>query len=221
MKSTVAGLAVALGSLVVCLPAEAGIVVSFNPTLTTVGAGVFFDVDAVVTNLGVGVGKDVVSGFDLNVFFNSTFIKGLGADENLTMFGGAGDRFFGPATGMGSNNLGLSGLSILAESALQGLQGDSFVLATFHFQALLDGATTLQFGTSIPFESNLVGGNVDASGNALTLTAAFGTACVVVGNGSSCQVPEPSGYGLLGLALLGLLAPAIRRRCGSDAATAA
>ena len=221
MKSTVAGLAVALGSLVVCLPAEAGIVVSFNPTLTTVGAGAFFDVDAVVTNLGVGVGKDVVSGFDLNVFFNSTFIKGLGADENLTMFGGAGDRFFGPATGMGSNNLGLSGLSILAESALQGLQGDSFVLATFHFQALLDGATTLQFGTSIPFESNLVGGNVDASGNALTLTAAFGTACVVVGNGSSCQVPEPSGYGLLGLALLGLLAPAIRRRCGSDAATAA
>ena len=221
MKSTVAGLAVALGSLVVCLPAEAGIVVSFNPTLTTVGAGVFFDVDAVVTNLGVGVGKDVVSGFDLNVFFNSTFIKGLGADENLTMFGGAGDRFFGPATGMGSNNLGLSGLSILDESALQGLQGDSFVLATFHFQALLDGATTLKFGTSIPFESNLVGGNVDASGNALTLTAAFGTACVVVGNGSSCQVPEPSGYGLLGLALLGLLAPAIRRRCGSGAATAA
>ena len=221
MKSTVAGLAVALGSLVVCLPAEAGIVVSFNPTLTTVGAGAFFDVDAVVTNLGVGVGKDVVSGFDLNVFFNSTFIKGLGADENLTMFGGAGDRFFGPATGMGSNNLGLSGLSILAESALQGLQGDSFVLATFHFQALLDGATTLKFGTSSPFESNLVGGNVDASGNALTLTAAFGTACVVVGNGSSCQVPEPSGYGLLGLALLGLLAPAIRRRCGSDAATAA
>ena len=221
MKSTVAGLAVALGSLVVCLPAEAGIVVSFNPTLTTVGAGAFFDVDAVVTNLGVGVGKDVVSGFDLNVFFNSTFIKGLGADENLTMFGGAGDRFFGPATGMGSNNLGLSGLSILAESALQGLQGDSFVLATFHFQALLDGATTLKFGTSSPFESNLVGGNVDASGNALTLTAAFGTACVAVGNGSSCQVPEPSGYGLLGLALLGLLAPAIRRRCGSDAATAA
>ncbi len=221
MKSTVAGLAVALGSLVVCLPAEAGIVVSFNPTLTTVGAGAFFDVDAVVTNLGVGLGKDVVSGFDLNVFFNSTFIKGLGADENLTMFGGAGDRFFGPATGMGSNNLGLSGLSILDESALQGLQGDSFVLATFHFQALLDGATTLRFGTSIPFESNLVGGNVDVLGNALTLNAAFGTACVAVGNGSSCQVPEPSGYGLLGLALLGLLAPAIRRRCSSDAATGA
>ena len=82
MKSTVAGLAVALGSLVACLPAEAGIMVSFNPSLTTVIAGAFFDVDAVVTNLGVGVGKDVVSGFDLNVFFNSTFIKGLGAYEH-------------------------------------------------------------------------------------------------------------------------------------------
>ena len=221
MKSTVAGLAVALGSLVACLPAEAGIMVSFNPSLTTVIAGAFFDVDAVVTNLGVGVGKDVVSGFDLNVFFNSTFIKGLGADENLTMFGGAGDRFFGPATGIGSNNLGFSGLSILDEAALQGLQGDSFVLATFHFQALLDGATTLSFGASAPFESNLVGGNLDVLGNALTLAATFGTACVAVGTGSSCQVPEPSGYGLMGLALVGLLAPAVRRRRGSGAATAA
>lgn len=220
MKSTVAGLAVALGSLVVCLPAEAGIVVSFNPTLTTVSVGAFFDVDAVVTNLGVGAGKDVVSGFDLNVLFNSTIIKGLGADENLTMFGGATDRFFGPATGMGTNNLGLSGLSILDEPTLQGLQGDSFVLATFHFQALLDGATTLNFGASVPFESNLVGGNLDALGNALTLAATFGTACVVVGTGGSCQVPEPSGYGLMGLAMVGLLAPALRRRRSGAAAAA-
>ena len=50
---------------------------------------------------------------------------------------------------------------------------------------------------------------------AQTLNVTVGSACVAVGTGSCSTVPEPAGYGLAALALLGALAPsAWRRRCG-------
>lgn len=212
MKFALTSLSIALGSLMVSLPSQATIVVLFNPSSHNVAAGDFFDVTAVVSGLGSGATQQIVAGFDLNVFFDSTVLKGLGVDENNSFFGAASDRLFGPATGIGTGNLGLEGLSLLLDSDLQALQTDSFTLATFHFLALMDGVTTLQFGSSVPFESNLSGG-LDVSGNSPILDAQFRTACVSVGAGA-CQVPEPSSYGLLGLALAGLLIPSMRQRRG-------
>ena len=212
MKSVLTSLSIAISSLMVALPSQAAIVVLFNPSSLHVAAGDFFDVSAVVSGLGAGASKEIVAGFDLNVFFDSTLMKGLGVDENDIVFGAASDRLFGPATGVGTGSLGLEGLSLLLDSDLQALQADSFTLATFHFLALMDGVTTLQFGSSVPFESNLSGG-LDALGNSPILDAQFGTACVSVGAGA-CKVPEPSSYGLLGLALAGLLIPSMRQRRG-------
>ena len=215
MKAVVTSLALALGGLLVVQPTQAAIVVLFSPSSKHVMAGDLVDVAAVVSGLGSGALQQVVGGFDLNVLFDPTVLTGLGVDESSTAFGAAADRLFGPATGAGTGVLGLQGLSLLLDPDLLALQGDSFTLATFHFQALADGVSTLQFGSSIPFESNLSGG-LDANGLSPILDARFGTACVAVGAGS-CTVPEPSSYGLVGLALAGLLVPAARRRFGAGA----
>jgi MYXO-CTERM domain-containing protein len=47
--------------------------------------------------------------------------------------------------------------------------------------------------------------------NFSTLDVSVNSACIAVGTGQ-CNVPEPASFGLVGVALLGALAPAALRR---------
>lgn len=200
MKSIAACLTLALGSLL-ATSADAAIVVSFNPSSPNpVAPSSAFSVDIVVSGLGTGAGKDIVSGFAFDVLFSGGVLTGVSAAENAALFG---FRAFGPAV-VGANHVYLDGSSFETDAALLGLQPlASYTLATFNFtSSAAAGSTLLSFGSSVPFQSNLLG-SLDAAGNARTLNASFGTVCVIVGAGNNCStVPEPESYALVALALV-------------------
>ncbi len=209
MKHLLSGIALAIGSLVTA-SAHADPVVSFNPAFQNVATGTGFTVDIVVSGLGTGPGKDIVSGFDFDILFDGSVLTGVNFTENAALFGFG---VFGPAD-IQANSISLNGTSFENDADLLMLQpNDSYVLATLSFTSgASDGATFLSFGSSIPFQSNLLGA-LDANGNATTLNASYGTACVTVGAATECRqtVPEPASYALVGVALLA--AGFARRRC--------
>ena len=203
MKKLWASLGLAFGTWLCAAPAASvPLVVRLDPALTTVAQSTAFMVDVKVSGLAPG---QIITAFDLNVLFDSLILTGVGAAENALVFS---MPTFGPAS-VGIGNLGLEGLDFGTDAAIAPLQtAAEFVIASFSFMSnATDGFSLLTFGSSTPFESNIVGGDPYD-----TLSASFIGACVAVGTGQ-CRVPEPASYSLVGMALAGMLVPgALRRR---------
>ena len=157
-----------------------------------------------------GLGSEVLSAYDLNFVWNSAIVKWSVVDFTslLGQLGAGPDHSVSTAA---QGNFGVIGNSNITDAALSAIQADAFLLGSFTLQGLTDGTTNFTLGTDLDFERNLVGLDF---GN---LTVDVGAACIGVGTGQCSRLPEPSSFGLVGLALAGLLVPAARRRRGAAA----
>lgn len=202
-KFLIATLFVAAGWLA-ALPSRAAPVLSIVPTSTSVSVGGSFTANLVIS--GLTSSNEIVSGFDLDVFYDPSV---LSADSLTTVFApwgtGADVLFSGGVVALGHVSFLLG--AIPDDDTLAGLQGDSFVLSSINFQALTDGFSNITFGANLDNERNVVGRNE------LSLNQVTTGTCVAVGTGECLvnDVPEPA---TLPLVLLALSAGglALRRR---------
>lgn len=196
--------ALALGGLLAATAQAA--VVSITPAVSTHAVGDTFTLDVKIS----GLGTEIVSAFDLNIYFDSAKLKGLsytlgsglgGAwDDSGTVLGNNFDQFafsktFDPQKSDQENDDDLAALQT----------DDAFTLLTLTFEAIGAGVSQVDFGLGAN-ERDVVGRN------AAFLQNQYAGACVAVG-AVTCDdnnVPEPASYGLVAMALLA--AGAARRR---------
>jgi hypothetical protein len=119
----------------------------FDPTSKTVNINEIFAVDVVVSDLG----NEIVSAYDLDVNYNSSFLTATGVVFNPVL----GDEFFFEAFyGADTSTAGVvdfAGLSLLSDAGLAAIQlGDSVVIATLSFLAIGIGDSNLSFGLAPP-----------------------------------------------------------------------
>ncbi len=126
------------------------VMISFNPSATTVQVGDSFSVDIVVSDLG-----DVVSGFDLDVTFDDTLLAGDGASFG-TLLGNLGTQAFAD-TIVGADAINVAEFSFLSNMSLDALQDDSVTLATLNFTALAAGIAELAFALDASLQLNVFG----------------------------------------------------------------
>jgi len=208
MKALLSSISLAAAALCVSLPASAGVVVSFAPSTSHIGIG-----DSVVINVSIsGLGAEILSGVDLNFMFSST-----AATRSLTDFssmrsalnlGVPGDEYYEEDVNTAAE-FGIIAFSWLDDGTLAASQADSFLLGSFTMLGAFDGVTTISLGPDMDFQRNFAGLR------AQSLDVAINSACIGVGTGA-CQVPEPSSYGLAGVALLAA-GMAGRKRRSADA----
>ena len=174
------------------------------PTATVVSGG---SVQIGVWISGLTAASEIVSAFNLNVHLSNSIL-------------GVGSATYSPGAPLGSllgalpdaefsSTATASDVSVLANSFLSngdletlqtGLGGvaNEFLLYTLAFTAAnVNASTLLTFASRPAFDMNVVGKDPFSS-----LVVNFGSTCVIVGNGGTCQqVPEPASYGLAAIAL--------------------
>lgn len=197
--------------------AHAGPVVSLSPSNSSQLIGGTFSLDVKIS----GLGSEIVSAFDLNIYFNPAQLKAVSYSLGSGLGGPWTDLGLDPAApGSPTNYLDLFAYSNLVvpgdpgtDDLLAAAQDDdSFVMMTLNFEAVGAGVSQVWFGTG-PNERDLVGRN-----DAFLSGVQFQSACVAVnsptgGNNECRQVPEPSSYALLGLSLFAAFVPgAVKRR---------
>lgn len=202
MSKRLTSLAIAAGALFAAVPGAqaAGIVVSLTPSSQHVNIGDSVTISASIS----GLGSELLATMDLDLLFNPIILGNpRGVMFNAAEFGGI-DSFFDVFFTLGDTEVQAG--SNLNDADLAAVQTDgAFQFLTYSFTALADGITNLNYGPDLDFQRNFVG----LGSNTLNLT--INGACVGVGTGV-CSVPEPSSYGLVGLALAGMLTPAALRR---------
>ena len=199
-KLLIATLMAAAGWLGAAVSAQAAVLSIQQATSTTTVGGIV-TVDLVIS--GLDADNEIVSGFDLDVFFDPAVLGVASLTTVFAPWGSLGDllldqNFVAP----GHVEFILTAFN--DDATLAGLQGDSFTLSSITFSGLADGFSLVNFGADLNFERNVVGRNA----NSLPLTVQG--ACIAVGTGTCDQkVPEPA---TLALVLLGLAAAAVTRR---------
>lgn len=198
MKNTIATLALAAGAALGAAPASAAITLVFTPTATHIDVGQSVTVTATIG----GLGAEVLSGFDLNFLYDAAVLQALGVSY-------PGESALGnqvtPNTVFTAGDLGIDALSLEDDATLALNQPNSFDLFTFRFAGIANGTSNFTLGTDLDFQRAFSGLNSSP------LVVDVGNICISVGTGT-CSVPEPSSYGLAGLALAGALLPAALRR---------
>ncbi|MCE2915613.1 MAG: PEP-CTERM sorting domain-containing protein [Rubrivivax sp.] len=218
LKPLAAALALAAAGL---SSAQAAPMLSILPAQSNVAVNGFITVDIVISGL-TGI-NEIVSGFDLNVSYDTSLLRWsvIDLDPGLNVMGGVGNALFGFDGDDSDGKIGGDVTSFLEDDDLDALQGDSFTLMSISFQGIAQGVSFLNFGTDPDLE-RLVTGRLLQSGIAGVLDLEYRGACIAVGD-VNCpgQVPEPATYGLAGLALLGCgIATTRRRRSDGQVATA-
>lgn len=202
-KTTLSTLLAAACLVGPALPAQAGLVVSLNPSATSIAVGSTVNVDVVIS--GLSSAGEIVGGYDLDILFSSSVLSAISGVNNSAPWGGPVEDpgfIFDNST---PGQVYISLLSFLLDDDLATLQGDSITLATLTFEGDSDGATSVYFGADVPYQRNIVGRR------AQTLDVSYGSTCIAVGSGACSTVPEPASYALVGLAMAGML-PVLRRR---------
>lgn len=176
-------------------------VLSISPTPTSWVQGDTFSLDVNVS----GLGTEIVSVLDLNIYFDPAVLKGLSYTLGAGL-GGAWDDSLSAVAG-GSFDMFLFSLTYdplktqqQNDDDLALLQtDDSFTLFTLNFEAFGPGISQVSFGNG-PNERDVTGRD------AAFVPSQFQAACVAVsasgGLPGACTVPEPASYGLVGMALL-------------------
>lgn len=203
MKQLAISLGLALAGLSAATAADAAIVLAFNPSSQHIAIGEAVTVDVTIS----GLGSEVLSAGDINFVWPSVAMTVSSGSFDCSRMGTGAVCAFDTIT---PGNVGVQFFSVLDDATLSAQQGDSFTLATLSFMGAADGADVLSLGTDPDTERNLIGLN------GLSLTVDVGSACIAVGTGTCNTVPEPASFGLAGLALLGLLPSARRRRAPRD-----
>lgn len=174
--------------------------ISPNPASVAVGGTTVMDVNV----SGLTAEGEIVSAFDLDLYFNGGLLDSSLVDFNLALFGGAGSVLSDAVYGSGLLQVFLS--SELNDDAIAALQGDVVRLFSFTLTGMADGSSFVSFGPDPDFERAVLGRDLELLNNAVA------GACVAVGGGTCRQVPEPQTDALLVIALLAMLAVTARRR---------
>ena len=206
MKKLLAGLGLVSLALLSGGAAQANPVVTFLPSLQHVNIGDTATIDVSIS----GLGAEILSAYDLNFHYNGSILH-WSAGGDGPVLAQLGSSPFVLNDPFSEGNLGYSASATYPDDEfLKANQADSFLLFSFQLIGQTDGATNFGLGADLDFERNFVGLN------AKSLTVDIGNACVAVGTGQ-CEIPEPSSYGLVGLALAGAFIPGFvsrRRRTG-------
>ena len=177
--------------LLTATPATA-ISIGFNPAEQLVNVGETFGVDIVISGLGTGIGREIVSAYDLDVIYDPDFLNATSVAFGVYLF---------PSIKQ-PPGLAIPGVvdiiesSLASNSQLEVQQPDTFALATVSFEAIALGASSLEFSFKEP--NNVLGLNPEIP---LQLE---------VNSGKVAAVPEPATLLLLGAGLAGLAG--IRRK---------
>lgn len=194
MKKLMSLSSLALAAMVASVPASAAIVVSFAPASSHINVG-----DSVAVTMSIsGLDDEILSAFDINMLFDSTVVSNFSVTHNVATQWGP-DSVFGPSV-FGVGNTDVFDYTLDDDATVAAMQANSFVVLTFGFTGVANGVTTIRLGDDLDFERAFTGRD------AALLDVQVGTACLAVGTGScggGNNVPEPAGYGLAGLALLG------------------
>jgi len=203
-------LALATALLCAAAPAAAGVVVTFTPSTQHANIGETLSVDVSIA----GLGAEILSAFDLNFIYDGSVIgqnyRSVVGNSALQQLGGAyGVDPIWIFDSIALGNWGIQAVALADDATVATEQADAFLLARFQFSADANGTSLFTLGPDLDFQRNFVG--LDSQSLDVTVHGA----CLAVGTGA-CTVPEPAGYGLLGLALLGAGVPgALRRRRGA------
>jgi len=196
--------------------AQAAPVVSLSPSVSSQTLGGMFSLDVKIS----GLGSEIVSVFDLNIYFNPAQLKAVSYSLGPGLGGSWTDLGLVPgAPGSPTDSFDLFAYSNLvipgdpaSDDLLAAVQDDDgFVMMTLNFEAVGAGVSQVWFGTDAN-ERDVVGRN-----EAFLNGVQFQSACVAVnsptgGNNECRQVPEPSTYALLGLSMFAAFVPAAARR---------
>ena len=187
-------LVVVVGGGLLQAPGVEAVTIDFVPSSQTVALGDPVSVDVVVS--GLDVSGEIIRAFDLDATYDPSI---LSATDVLidTSLGGLLDSF-------GGFDLSTPGVvdffevSLLSDSELEAIQGDSFTLATLLFDSIAAGTSPLGLVAEGGF-------NVVVGSDWTELTVQTGIGAVTVQDDGGGTVPEPS-TGLLLVVALAVLA---------------